>query len=131
MKIFKQYRKVLLPSYPSSIASSVPCKVCECVTYLLQYNLLLWSTSISPEEYKKTFKGEQFFLYHFGADTQRIIIFCTQRELEMLNLSRISLADGTFKSVPSLFTQVYVIHALRGSFDLLNEGHPLQYIPTK
>ena len=82
-----------------------------------------------PEEYKKTSKGEQFLLYDSGSDTQRNLIFGTQSNLEMLKLSRIWLADGTFKTAPSLFTQVYVIHALRGGPDL-NRGCVFENVGT-
>ena len=78
-----------------------------------------------PEEYKQTSKGEQFLLYDSGPVSQRILIFGTQRNLEMLQLSSVWLADGTFKTAPSLFTQVYVIHALRGGPDLMKDGHLL------
>ena len=40
-----------------------------------------------PEEYKRTSKGEQFLLYDSGSETQRILIFGTQRNLEMFQLS--------------------------------------------
>ena len=59
---------------------------------------------------------------------QRIIIFGTERNLEMLQLSRMWLADGTFKTAPLLFTQLYVIHALRGGPDLMKDGHLLPSI---
>ena len=78
-----------------------------------------------PEEYKQSSKGEQFLLYDSGPETQRILIFGTQRNLEMLQLSSVWLADGTFKTAPLLFTQVYVIHALRGGPDLMKDGHLL------
>ena len=78
-----------------------------------------------PEEYKRTSKGEQFLLYDSGPETQRILIFGTQRNLEMLEQSTVWMADGTFKTAPALFTQVYAIHALRGGPDLLKDGHLL------
>ena len=81
-----------------------------------------------PEEYKLTSKGEPFLLYDSGPETQRILIFGTQRNLEMLQLSKVWLADGTFKTAPLLFTQVYVIHALRGGPDLMKDGHLLTSI---
>ena len=62
-----------------------------------------------PEEYKLKSKGEPFLLYDSGSETQRILIFGTQRNLEMLQSSKVWLADGTFKTTPLLFTQVYVI----------------------
>ena len=43
----------------------------------------------------------------------------------MLQLSSVWLANGTFKTAPSLFTQVYVIHALHGGPDLMKDGHLL------
>ena len=44
-----------------------------------------------PEEYKRTSKGEQFLLYDSGPVSQRIIIFGTQRNLEMLQLSSVGV----------------------------------------
>ena len=40
-----------------------------------------------PPEYQQTSKGEQFLLYDSGPETQRILIFGTQRDLEMFRLS--------------------------------------------
>ena len=80
---------------------------------------------ILPKEYKRTSKGEPFLLYDSGAETQRILIFGTKRNLEMLHNSRVWLADGTFKTAPLLFTQLYVIHALRGDPDMMKDGHLL------
>ena len=80
---------------------------------------------VIPSEYQMTAKGENFLLYDSGPNTQRMIIFGTQRNVEMLNASHIWLADGTFKTAPSLFSQVYTIHGLRGGPNPLQDGHLL------
>ena len=67
----------------------------------------------------------KFLLYDSGPDTQRMLIFGTQRNLEMLKLAEHWLADGTFKTAPPLFSQVYVVHALRGGTQLMRDGHLL------
>ena len=78
------------------------------------------------DEYQKTAKGEQLLLYDSGAaDAHRFLISGTQTNLQMLQSSRCWLADGTFKRAPSLFTQVYVVHGLRGGPDLAKDGHLL------
>ena len=66
----------------------------------------LESLDVIPQEYQITAKGENFLLYDSGTNTQRMIIFGTQRNVEMLNAFHIYLADGTFKNAPSLFSQV-------------------------
>ena len=80
---------------------------------------------ILPPEYQQTVKGERFLFYDSGPGPERILIFGTQRNLEMLESSQYWLADGTFKTAPELFMQVYVIHALRGGPDPLQNGHLL------
>ena len=62
-----------------------------------------------PEEYKRSAKGEQFLLYDSGPETERILIFGTQRNLEMLEQSRVWLSDGTFKTAPTLFAHDIVL----------------------
>ena len=78
-----------------------------------------------PIEFQRTAKNDVFLLYDSGPQLRRILIFGTQRNLEMLRLARIWLADGTFKTAPILFEQVYVIHALRGGPKPLPDGHLL------
>ncbi|KAI6649877.1 MULE and FLYWCH domain containing protein [Oopsacas minuta] len=78
-----------------------------------------------PAVYQQTAKGEQFLLYDSGKDdVHRFLIFGTQRNLRMLRQSKISLADGTFKTAPPLFAQVYVMHGLPGD-DAMKTGHLL------
>ena len=72
-----------------------------------------------------TAKEENFLLYDSGPDLTRILIFGTQKNCDMLTTSNIWLADGTFKTAPQLFAQVYKIHALRGGPNPLQDGHLL------
>ena len=51
-------------------------------------------------------------LYDSGNGPQRFLIIGTQKNLEMLNAFEIWLRDGTFKTAPKLFAQVYCIHGL-------------------
>ncbi|KAI6648615.1 hypothetical protein LOD99_7972 [Oopsacas minuta] len=84
------------------------------------------SELVLPAEYQWTAKGEQFLLYDSGEDdAYRFPIFGPQRNLGVLQQSKIWLADGTFKTVPPLFAQVYVVHGLRGGNDPMKTGHLL------
>ena len=67
-------------------------------------------------------------LYDSGDGPQRFLLFGTQMNIEMLNASQIWLCDGTFKTAPKLFAQVYCIHGLRGGPSLLEDGHLLPSI---
>ena len=78
-----------------------------------------------PMEYQRTSKNENFLLYDSGFEERRILIFGTKTYTEMLELAPIWLADGTFKTAPILFEQVYVIHALRGGPEPFENGHLL------
>jgi hypothetical protein len=67
---------------------------------------------VIPEQLKKTLKNSNFILYDSGiGDANRIIIFGTQANLDMLKTSNHWYGDGTFKTCPSLFDQIYTIHA--------------------
>ena len=76
-------------------------------------------------EYQRTSKNENLLLYDSGFEERRIWIFGTKTNTEKLELAPIFLADGTFKTAPILFEQVYVIHALRGGPEQFENGHLL------
>ena len=61
---------------------------------------------------------EEFLLYDSGPGAKRIVLFGTQSTLDALRNSETWLADGTFKTAPKLFAQVYTIHAMDKGFDL-------------
>lgn len=70
-----------------------------------------------------TLQGEKFLQFDSGAgDPNRLLIFTTNAALLLLSTSEIFLADGTFKTVPTIFFQLYTIHGL-----INNNAFPLVY----
>ena len=66
-----------------------------------------------PDEYKTLPNGEDFLLHDSeNADSNRILIFGTNRTVQLLIEYRHWFVDGTFKIVPELFFQLYSLHAL-------------------
>jgi hypothetical protein len=64
---------------------------------------------VVPDNFKITTSGRQFLLYASpGNDT---LIFCTQDNLRLLCQAAVMCIDGTFESCPSLFSQLFTIHA--------------------
>lgn len=78
---------------------------------------------VFPEEFTRTEKGEPFLLFDSGPEDDRMLIFATAQNLQILRSSNHWHGDGTFKTVPLLFEQLYTIHALRE-----NKSIPLVYI---
>ena len=61
--------------------------------------------------YDETIHGERFFQIDSGGrDENRILIFSDRRSLEWLARSNIIFSDGTFKTVPYQFYQLYTLH---------------------
>lgn len=95
-----------------------------------------------PDRYTKTLVGEQFLLHDSGppADSDsdsdeedseeedegeerpphdRVIVFATRKNIELLCASSVWFLDGTFKTAPNIFVQVFTIIGLRP-----RTGHP-------
>ena len=72
---------------------------------------------IIPERYQSASNNEQFLLHdNLGAENApRMLVFATQQDLGLLARSKHWFMDGTFKVVPELFFQLYIIHALHNS----------------
>ena len=65
-----------------------------------------------PNEFRFLENGEEFLQYDSGADdVNRILIFGTYQNLQLLNNSEQWFVDGTFKVCPTLFFQLYTVHA--------------------
>ncbi|XP_077279214.1 uncharacterized protein LOC143906816 [Temnothorax americanus] len=75
-----------------------------------------------PEHFKVTNKGESFLMHDSGGKKQTLI-FTTAKNLECLSSCDVWFADGTFKSVPACFAQLYTIHGFHDGKVL-----PLVYI---
>jgi len=69
---------------------------------------------VIPDNFKKTLKEEDFLAFNSGAEENRVIIFATNRNLDLLSSSAHWYADGTFKT------------ALRSSPSLYNPWNPIR-----
>ena len=67
-----------------------------------------------PERYQVTHNDERFLAYDSGVDdSDRMLIYGTQRNIDVLRSSDHWFMDGTFKVVPQVFYQLYTVHALQ------------------
>jgi hypothetical protein len=64
-------------------------------------------------------------MYDSGRNTNRISMFTTTENLEFLKNSSMWLVDGAFKVAPVLFSQLFVVHGMRGK-----SVFPLVYVLT-
>ncbi|KAG0428611.1 hypothetical protein DMUE_5809, partial [Dictyocoela muelleri] len=80
-----------------------------------------------PEIIKYTFSSEKFLIYDSGdSNNNRILIFSTNTHISYLEHSESWYCDGTFKSCPTGFEQVYTIMGL-----IKRKCVPLVYILMK
>ncbi|XP_022173341.1 uncharacterized protein LOC111035852 [Myzus persicae] len=66
-----------------------------------------------PEKYTYTVAGDKFLQFDSCASDNIIIIFSTQKNLDLMATCDHWYADGTFKTSPPLFKQVFTIHAIK------------------
>ena len=76
----------------------------------------------------KTISDKYFLFYDSRPEPERIVMFATRENLDFLAMSSIWQADGTFETVPTLFTQLYTIHCLAGGPNPFANGHLLTCI---
>ncbi|KAG0430043.1 hypothetical protein DMUE_5702, partial [Dictyocoela muelleri] len=94
--------------------------------YRKKHNINIISGDI-PENVKFTFSNEKFLQFDSGLnDPKRYIIFTTETHLVYLENAINWYCDGTFRSCPKEFTQLYVIMG-----DIKNITLPLVYIFMK
>lgn len=68
---------------------------------------------VIPDRYKVTHDGQDFLLFDSGSeDNNRFFIFGTNDNLRLLETTAHWFMDGTFKTAPTLFYQLFTVHAL-------------------
>ncbi|CAF1526042.1 unnamed protein product [Adineta ricciae] len=65
-----------------------------------------------PNELTLTHRKERFLCSDTGPGDDRILIFASPEQLQILQTSEEFLVDGTFKVVPEIFYQLFIIHAV-------------------
>lgn len=70
-----------------------------------------------PEDMKVTLDGVNFLVKDSIVGEDRILLFTTATNVRNLGESRLWIMDGTFKTVPTLFRQLYTIHGRVGGND--------------
>lgn len=79
-----------------------------------------------PDQYKLTSNGERFLLiYESLVRRERLLIFASDRQLDLLFESETINMDGTFSKAPPHFPQIYIIHAV--NFDICKEMKRLPF----
>lgn len=67
-----------------------------------------------PEDLRKTLDGSDFLVKDSIMDGDRILLFTTIANVRCLEQSPFWIMDGTFKTVPTIFRQLYTIHGCVG-----------------
>ena len=57
-------------------------------------------------------------MFDSGPSDNRMLIFSTDRNLQFLSTCLNFYADGTFKTVPSMFEQLYTIHSVKNGLTI-------------
>lgn len=93
MKI-KRIRRTVIPSQPKTLDEiNVPISLC--------YTLI----------------GDLFLIKDIRINQERILLFTTKTNIQYLSQAKFWIMDGTFKTVPTVFYQLYTIHAPIGTED--------------
>ncbi|CAF0898009.1 unnamed protein product [Adineta steineri] len=67
---------------------------------------------VIPDKYYRTTRDTLFLRKDTGPDSNRMLIFFTDEQRDIMENATDFFIDGTFKVVPEIFFQLFVIHAL-------------------
>ncbi|KAG0434997.1 hypothetical protein DMUE_4940 [Dictyocoela muelleri] len=62
--------------------------------------------------HKYTFDNNIFLQYSDLNNGEKLMIFITNENLNILSKSKVWLGDGTFYTAPNNYSQIYIIHGL-------------------
>lgn len=79
------------------------------------------------EEVEIPARYQEFLMADYRHEGVRIIIFCSKKSRELIKKVKDFFSDGTFKSCPACFKQMYVIHGDLGSDREATNIVPLMY----
>jgi hypothetical protein len=66
-----------------------------------------------PDQYKSTADEKRFLLIDESPiQRERLLVFASDRQLDLLFEAETIYMDGTFSKSPPHFTQIYIIHAV-------------------
>ncbi|XP_057324655.1 uncharacterized protein LOC130667181 [Microplitis mediator] len=68
---------------------------------------------ILSESLKHTHNGELFLIHDSEGGKKRFLMFSTKKNLNYLTTCSQWLADGTFRVVPEIFSQLYTLHGFK------------------
>uniref|UniRef100_A0A915KTW0 Uncharacterized protein n=1 Tax=Romanomermis culicivorax TaxID=13658 RepID=A0A915KTW0_ROMCU len=75
-----------------------------------------------PNQYSTTLASAPFLLYDSGPEPYHMLIFSTAANMQLLSESQHWYGDGTFKTAPLLFEQLYTIHRIQLEKTFTSDG---------
>ena len=78
----------------------------------LPTELLSLKALIIPDHMKRTLSGLDFLIHDSIVERNGFLIFTTVDNIRHLNRSTFWIMDGTFRTVPNMFRQLYTIHGI-------------------
>lgn len=148
-----QLLRTELAGVPAGVLSQLPDQpaLAQTVRRTRRRHLPANPTSLSalrelPDRFKKTLLGENFLLYDSGADQaideseqdedsheetdkrNRVIVFGTRRNVELLCQSSTWFLDGTFKTAPNIFVQIFTVLGLRSRAGRADEQSAFPFV---
>lgn len=79
-----------------------------------------------PEELKNTISAKKFMQREIDIGDIKLLIFTTEDDMRCLERCKYWMADGTFKTAPGMFMQLFTIHGCIGGME--GQTQPRVYV---